>query len=149
MKNFMYLTAMVLGATMLREKATDGNYNFEAGMKSQEEKDGKVEAASVTEAKKQMEQEKLEREAREVKRRITDCNNAVSNAEKYGRFASKHKNIMKEFSEELKKAQAAFESSGDYKAWDKKYSELCEKKEDSIEKAKEEIFGNRYERVYL
>lgn len=33
MKNFMNLTAIVLGIAMLRDKATDGAYNFEAGMK--------------------------------------------------------------------------------------------------------------------
>lgn len=149
MKNFMKLTAIMLGAVMLCDKATDENYNFEAGMKKQEEKDGKVEASAVTEAKKQIQQEQLERESREVKRRIQDCEKAVSRAERYGRFASKHKNIMKDFSEGLKKAQAEFESTGDYKAWDKKYSELTDKKDDAIAKAKEEIFGSRYENIYL
>lgn len=149
MKNFMKLTAIMLGVAMLRDKATDENYNFEAGMKKQEEKDGKVEASAVTEAKKQIQQELLERESREVKRRIQDCEKAVSRAERYGRFASKHKNIMKDFSEGLKKAQAEFEATGDYKAWDKKYSELTDKKDDAIEKAKEEIFGSRYENIYL
>lgn len=56
---------------------------------------------------------------------------------------------MKDFSEGLKKAQAEFESTGDYKAWDKKYSELTDKKNDAITKAKEEIFGSRYENIYL
>lgn len=149
MKNFMKLTAIMLGIAMLRDKATDENYNFEAGMKKQEEKDGKVEASAVTEAKKQIQQERLERESREVKRRIQDCEKAVSRAERYGRFASKHKNIMKDFSEGLKKAQAEFEATGDYKAWDKKYSELTDKKDDAIAKAKEEIFGSRYENIYL
>lgn len=149
MKNFMKLTAIMLGVAMLRDKATDENYNFEAGMKKQEEKDGKVEASAVTEAKKQIQQEQLERESREVKRRIQDCEKAVSRAERYGRFASKHKNIMKDFSEGLKKAQAEFESTGDYKVWDKKYSELTNKKDDAIAKAKEEIFGSRYENIYL
>lgn len=149
MKNFMKLTAIMLGVAMLRDKATDENYNFEAGMKKQEEKDGKVEASAVTEAKKQIQQEQLERESREVKRRIQDCEKAVSRAERYGRFASKHKNIMKDFSEGLKKAQAEFEATGDYKAWDKKYSELTDKKDDAIAKVKEEIFGSRYENIYL
>lgn len=149
MKNFMKLTAIMLGVAMLRDKATDENYNFEAGMKKQEEKDGKVEASAVTEAKKQIQQEQLKRESREVKRRIQDCEKAVSRAERYGRFASKHKNIMKDFSEGLKKAQAEFEATGDYKAWDKKYSELTDKKDDAIAKAKEEIFGSRYENIYL
>lgn len=149
MKNFVKLTAIMLGVAMLRDKATDENYNFEAGMKKQEEKDGKVEASAVTEAKKQIQQEQLERESREVKCRIQDCEKTVSRAERYGRFASKHKNIMKDFSEGLKKAQAEFESTGDYKAWDKKYSELTDKKDDAIAKAKEEIFGSRYENIYL
>ena len=147
MKNFMNFVGIMLGTIMLCDKATDENYNFEAGMKKQEEKDGKVEASAVTEAKKQIQQ--LERESREVKRRIQDCEKAVSRAERYGRFASKHKNIMKDFSEGLKKAQAEFESTGDYKAWDKKYSELTDKKDDAIAKAKEEIFGSRYENIYL
>ena len=133
MKNFMNLTAIVLGAAILCDKAADGAYNFEAGMKKQEEKDGK----------------QLERDSREVKRRIQDCEKAVSRAERYGRFASKHKNIMKDFSESLKKAQAEFEATGDYKAWDKQYSELTDKKDDAIAKAKEEIFGSRYENIYL
>lgn len=149
MKNFMNLTAIMLGIAMLRDKATDGAYNFEAGMKKQEEKDGKVEASAVTEAKKQIQQEQLERDSREVKRRIQDCEKAVSRAERYGRFASKHKNIMKDFSESLKKAQAEFEATGDYKAWDKQYSELTEKKDESIAKAKGEVFGSRYENIYL
>ena len=54
MKNFMNFVGIMLGAVMLCDKATDENYNFEAGMKKQEEKDGKVEASAVTEAKKQM-----------------------------------------------------------------------------------------------
>lgn len=145
----MNFVGIMLGAVMLCDKATDENYNFEAGMKKQEEKDGKVEASAVTEAKKQIQQEQLERESREVKRRIQDCEKAVSRAERYGRFASKHKNIMKDFSEGLKKAQAEFEATGDYKAWDKKYSELTDKKDDAITKAKEEIFGSRYENIYL
>lgn len=149
MKNFMNFVGIMLGTVMLCDKATDENYNFEAGMKKQEEKDGKVEASAVTEAKKQIQQEQLERESREVKRRIQDCEKAVSRAERYGRFASKHKNIMKDFSEGLKKAQAEFEATGDYKAWDKKYSELTDKKDDAIAKAKEEIFGSRYENIYL
>lgn len=149
MKNFMNLVEIMLGATMLCDKATDGGYNFEAGMKTQEEKDGKVEAAAVAEAKKQIQQEQLERDSMEVKRRIKECDKAVSKAERNGRFASKHKNIMKDFSEELKKAQAEFEATGDYKAWDKKYSELTDKKDEAIAKAKEEIFGSRYENIYL
>lgn len=149
MKNFMNFVGIMLGASMLCDKVTDGNYNFEAGMKVQEEKDGKVEASAVTEAKKQIQQEQLERESREVKRRIQDCEKAVSRAERYGRFASKHKNIMKDFSEGLKKAQAEFESTGDYKAWDKKYLDLTDKKDEAIAKAKEEVFGSRYENIYL
>ena len=47
MKNFMNFEGIMLGAAMLCDKVTDEGYNFEAGMKAQEEKDGKVEAAAV------------------------------------------------------------------------------------------------------
>ena len=57
MKNFMNFEGIMLGAAMLCDKVTDEGYNFEAGMKAQEEKDGKVEAAAVAEAKKQIQQE--------------------------------------------------------------------------------------------
>lgn len=124
MKNFMNFEGIMLGAAMLCDKVTDEGYNFEAGMKAQAEKDGKVEAAAVAEAKKQIQQEQLERDSMEVKRRIKECDKAVSKAERNGRFASKHKNIMKDFSEELKKAQAEFEATGDYKAWDKSTQNL-------------------------
>ena len=36
MKNFMNFVGIMLGAVMLCDKATDENYNFEAGMKKQE-----------------------------------------------------------------------------------------------------------------
>lgn len=42
MKNFMKLTAIMLGVAMLRDKATDENYNFEAGMKNKKKKTVKL-----------------------------------------------------------------------------------------------------------
>ena len=39
MKNFMNFVGIMLDTVMLCDKVTDGGYNFEAGMKHQEEKD--------------------------------------------------------------------------------------------------------------
>lgn len=42
MKNFMNLVGIMLGATMLCDKATDEIYNFEAGMKNKKKKTVKL-----------------------------------------------------------------------------------------------------------
>lgn len=42
MKNFMKLTTIMLGVAMLCDKATDENYNFEAGMKNKKKKTVKL-----------------------------------------------------------------------------------------------------------
>lgn len=38
MKNFMNFVGIMLGAVMLCDKATDENYNFEAGMKNKKKR---------------------------------------------------------------------------------------------------------------
>lgn len=42
MKNFMNFVGIMLGAVMLCDKATDENYNFEAGMKNKKKKTVKL-----------------------------------------------------------------------------------------------------------
>lgn len=115
---------------------------FEEDMAAQEANDGKVDAKAVALAKEKMAQEDLERDAREVARRLRDAEQKEIDAVREGRYTSKKKNILKQYSEELKAAKAAFEASGDYKAYDKTIRELNDKKYEAIEKAKEEVYGN-------
>lgn len=42
MKNFMNFVEIMLGTVMLCDKATDENYNFEAGMKNKKKKTVKL-----------------------------------------------------------------------------------------------------------
>ena len=115
---------------------------FEEDMAAQEANDGKVDAKAVALAKEKMAQEDLERDAREVARRLRDAEQKEIDAVREGRYTSKKKNILKQYSEELRAAKAAFEASGDYKAYDKTMRELNDKKYEAIEKAKEEVYGN-------
>lgn len=114
-------------------------YDFDAAIAKEEST--VVEAAAVTRAKQKMEEEQLEREAREVQRRLSSANNAVRNAERDGRYASKKKNILKKYSEGLVNAKTVFEASGDWKAYDKAVSELRAEKEKAIREAKEAVYG--------
>lgn len=115
---------------------------FEEDMEAQAVNDGKVDAKAVALAKEKMAQEDLERDAREVARRLRDAEQKEMDAVREGRYASKKKNILKQYSDELKAARVAFEASGDWKTYDKKIHELNDKKYDDIEKAKEEVYGD-------
>lgn len=102
----------------------------------------KVQSAAVTRAKQKIEEEQLERDAREVQRRLTRADEDVRNAERAGRYASKKKNILKKFSEALVEAKNQFEIDGDWKAYDKKINDLKSEKEKSIREAKEAVYGD-------
>lgn len=129
MNDFCYLPTMLCMA-------------FEEDMTAQEASEGKVDAKAVALAKEKMAQEDLERDAREVARRLRDAEQKEIDAIREGRFASKKKNILKQYSEDLKAAKAAFEASGDYKTYDKTIRELNAKKREDIDNAKEEVFGD-------
>ena len=115
-------------------------YNYEEAIASEETT--KVQAAAVTRAKQKMEEEQLERDAREVQRRLQNAEANVRDAERAGRYASKKKNILKKYSEALVEAKNEFETSGDWKAYDKKVSNLRAEKEKSIREAKEAVYGD-------
>lgn len=120
---------------------------FEEDMANQEATDGKVEAKAISLAKEKMAQEDLERDAREVSRRLRDAEAREREAIKDGRYASKKKNILKDYSEKLKEAKTAFEASGDWKAYDKKLEEISEEKSEKLGKAKVDVYGDECWRI--
>ena len=115
-------------------------YNFDDAIANEETT--KVQSAAVTRAKQKIEEEQLERDAREVQRRLTRADEDVKNAERAGRYASKKKNILKKYSEALVEAKNQFETDGDWKAYDKKISDLKNEKDKSIRDAKEAVYGD-------
>lgn len=118
------------------------NYDFEQEIKNQEENAGKVQNEAVVKAKEQMQQKKLQRDADEVQRRLEKSERQQEEAVKAARFASKKKNILKKYSEELNAAKTEFEQTGDYRAYDKKMDEIMDTKDKAIEKAKTEVYGD-------
>lgn len=119
---------------------TKKNYNYDEAIANEETT--KVQAAAVTRAKQKMEEEQLERDAREVQRRLQNAENNVRDAERAGRYASKKKNILKKYSEALVTAKEEFETTGDWKAYDKKVSDLKSEKDKAIREAKEAVYGD-------
>lgn len=115
-------------------------YNFDDAIANEETT--RVQAAAVTRAKQKMEEEQLEKDAREVQRRLQNAESTVRDAERAGRYASKKKNILKKYSEALVEAKNEFETSGDWKAYDKKVADLRNEKEKSIREAKEAVYGD-------
>lgn len=114
-------------------------YDFESAVNNDEST--KVQAAAVTRAKQKMEEEQLERDARQVQNRLEQAERDTKDAERAGRYASKKKNILKTYSEGLQAAKEKFESDGDWKAYDDTVEKLKNEKNESIQKAKEAVYG--------
>jgi hypothetical protein len=114
-------------------------YDFETAVNNDEST--KVQAAAVTRAKQKMEEEQLERDARQVQNRLEQAERDTKDAERAGRYASKKKNILKTYSEGLQTAKEKFESDGDWKAYDDAVEKLKNEKNESIQKAKEAVYG--------
>lgn len=115
-------------------------YNFEEAVNGEEST--KVQAAAVTRAKQKMEEEQLERDARQVQNRLEQAERDTKKAERDGRYASKKKNILKTYSENLQAAKAKFEEDGDWKAYDETVDKLRREKDESIQKAKTAVYGD-------
>lgn len=116
------------------------NYDFDAAINNEEST--KVTNAAVARAKQKMEEEQLERDARQVQRRLEQAESDTKEAERAGRYASKKKNILKTYSEGLQAAKEKFEEDGDYKAYDEAFDKLKKEKNEAIQKAKTAVYGN-------
>jgi hypothetical protein len=116
--------------------------NFDETVKNQETNDGKVQVAAVTAAMERMEKEKAERESYEVQRRLETASRDIAKAARDGRFASKSRNIQKKYSDELNDAAEAFKASGDYKAYDEARQKIMSERDESLSKAKKEVYGD-------
>ena len=116
------------------------NYDFDANIAKEEET--KVQNEAVTRAKQKMAEEQLERDARQVQSRLESAERNTRAAEREGRYASKKKNILKKYSEGLQAAKTQFEADGDWKKYDETADKLANEKRESIQKAKEEVYGD-------
>lgn len=121
--------------------------DFDQIMEEQEKNAGKVASEAVVKAKEKMAEQKLEEDARQVQRRLQQSDRDIDEAAKQGRYASKKKNILKNYSEKLQEARAKFEESGDWKAYDEAMNKLESEKREAINKAKSDIFGDEAWRI--
>lgn len=124
--------------------AENKNFNFEAAEKAQEENANKVQANAVTQAKENMAKRKAEEEARQAERCLTDAEDKTNAAVKDARFASKKRNILKKYTEDLQTAKEEFEKTGDTKKWKEISTKLAEEKDTAITNAKKDVYGDEY-----
>lgn len=116
------------------------SYDFEKAIDAEEKTT--VTNAAVARAKQKMEEEQLERDARQVQNRLEQAERDTKKAERDGRYASKKKNILKTYSENLQAAKAKFEENGDWKAYDETVDKLRKEKDEAIQKAKTAVYGD-------
>lgn len=124
--------------------AENKNFDFEAAEKAQEENANKVQADAVTQAKENMAKRKAEEEARQAERCLTDAEDKTNAAVKDARFASKKRNILKKYTEDLNAAKEEFEKTGDTKKWKEVSKKLAEEKDTAITNAKKDVYGDDY-----
>lgn len=124
--------------------AENKNFDFEAAEKAQEENANKVQANAVTQAKENMAKRKADEEARQAERCLTDAENKTNTAVKEARFASKKRNILKKYTEDLQTAKEEFEKTGDTKKWKEVSTKLAEEKDTAITNAKKDVYGDEY-----
>lgn len=120
------------------------DYNVENAMSEQEQNAGRVAATAVEKAKENMASKRLEQEAKEVERRLSKAEETETRALKELRMARKKEDAQKTYLTEINKAKTDFESTGDYRAYDKAVEEAVEKRDKAIEKGKREVYGDDY-----
>lgn len=114
---------------------------FEDVMNDQEKNDGKVQAEAVKTAQANMAAEKAEQEAKQAQRCLERANEEQERAAKQGREASKKKNILKKYAEDLSVAVEAFKIDGDVKKYQETADKLEDERDGAISKAHRDIYG--------
>lgn len=119
------------------------DFNFDAAVKNQEN-EGKVQNSAIEQAKENIAKRKAEEEAREAERCLSSAERLTNDAVKDATFASKKKNILKKYTEDIQAAKADFETTGDTKKWREVSESLEDKKNQDIDKAKRAVYGEDY-----
>lgn len=119
------------------------NFNFDAAVKEQENA-ATVASSAIEQAKENMAKRKAEEQAREAERCLQAAERVTNEAVMDATFASKKKNILKKYTEDIQQAKADFESTGDTKKWRETSEKLTDEKDSAILKAKQDVFGDDY-----
>lgn len=117
------------------------DFNVEAAMQNQENNEGKVQNEAVAKAKENIANRKLEEETRKVENRLAQAERTETDALKQLRLARKKEDAQKTYLTAVSKAKAEFESSGDYRAYDKAVETAEETRDKAVSEAKRAIYG--------
>lgn len=125
-------------------ETTANAYNVENAMKNQEENQNKVAKDAVQMAKENIAKRKLEEESRKVENRLRDATRQEDEALKELRLNRKKEAAAKKYLETITAAKAEFESTGDCSKYDESTAKAEQERDEAIDKAKRDIYGNDY-----
>lgn len=117
-------------------------FNLEAKIEEQANKEGKVQTSAVEKAKESIAERKAAEEARQVEMRLTQAERIETDALKALRFARAKESAQKKYLTDLNAAKAAFEASGDYHTYDDTCRKAEKERNKSIDDAKTKIYGD-------
>lgn len=123
---------------------TKTSYDLEKKIKDNEAAENSVGKAAVEKAKENMAQKQMERDAREVEVRLANAERTETAALKELRMNRAKEEAQKKYLEKISTAKAAFEESGDYRAYDKAVESAQEERDKAIAEKKRSIYGDEY-----
>lgn len=118
-----------------------GNFNVEDAVKNQEKEQNYGSQEAMAKAKENLAEQKLRKETAEIERRLSQSKSSTEDAVKALRMARVREKAQKAYLESLNKADADFEATGNYKAYDEAARKACEERDKAIAEGKREIYG--------
>ena len=118
-----------------------GNFNVEDAVKNQEKEQNYGSQEAMAKAKENLAEQRLRKETAEIERRLSQSKSSTEDAVKALRMARVREKAQKAYLESLNKADADFEATGNYKAYDEASRKACEERDKAIADGKHEIYG--------
>jgi len=118
-----------------------GNFNVEDAVKNQEKEQNYGSQEAMAKAKENLAEQKLRKETAEIERRLSQSKSSTEDAVKALRMARVREKAQKAYLESLNKADADFEATGNYKAYDEASRKAIEERDKAIAEGKREIYG--------
>lgn len=116
-------------------------FNVEDAVKNQEKEQNFGSQEAMAKAKENLAEQKLRKETAEIERRLSQSKSSTEDAVKALRMARVREKAQKAYLEALNKADADFDATGNYKAYDDASCKAREERDKTITDGKHEIYG--------
>lgn len=117
-------------------------YNVEAAVEKQETSQNYGSQEAMAKAKENIAERKLRQETEEIERRLRNAESKEEDALKALRMARVREAANKQYLTDFNKAKTAFETSGDYNAYDEAVREAERNRDKAVTEGKQKIYGD-------